>query len=1671
MTLRRVVAVCAVAALGFLAVAYAFRQPLARRALEVVAGTATGYDVRIAGAQLGATHAVLDGLEVRANDGTPVATVRRAEVTYSLRDAFGSSHPLGVSRLALDAPRISLVHYANGSWNVHLPSSSGGPSGGIPAVWVRIRDGALSLLDETRIYEHSRRLALEAIQLEANLDPVKRSGYQAGLVVVEPGGRFPLAGRATFDPARGYAMQRWHATRFALGPLVDYALNSPALHVADGELVGLDATLYGLGSRGATPPSHLTATTELHGMRLYLNGLAAPLRDGAGPLRAYDDGLAIPRVTGTVAGVPVDISGAIYDFADPALRLGITGNGALKRLAGLAANAGKVAIDGALGFRLLVEGPATQPMTLATLDAPHVGLNGYALDAVRAQVALAGNDLDVLRSRLRYGAIGVAAQGHVGLQRSRETRLVASVDAPANRLPLLAYAVPGMRLAGLAVLSGSGTSLAASGLLDGTGPDERLAGNFSIAGDGVGTVGPLELAGPGRQRLFLRAALDGQRGTAAWIDARAVRLGTRPLPALPGVRIPALPDARGDLDADLAGIVERKRYALAGNAALGGAQLRGVPVGQLAGRGFLRDGERGAFAGRYQGSLAPLGRLAGGKIALAGGADIPLALLADGPSHVVAQVDGARFHDARIAGVNLEGLSLTAGLAGSSAQVYAARVRLQGHEILAQGRLGDGGTLDVSTSGLDLAALRGFGVPLEQGELSAVAEVGGTAGAPTLHGGFVAAGYAQGLPVSASSELAFAGDRLSLRAGLLQAGDAVGTVEGDVDGLRSHPARADYALRAQVREADIASLAAAFNAPLRYPAGTLNASLEVHGSGTAPRVSGNASVPEGSLNGLEFKDASLDLRGTPTALALQGGQVTVGTSMLAFDGSLSRGSQSLSLHAPRLDLADFNDYFDRGDTLGGRGSLELTARNSPDSVGVWARAKIASAQFRRLNLGTTQADVTTRGRTMTLAGSIGGSTGEFSVNGTVQLPGAAPLNDTLRRSALALTTRAEHVDLGTWLPALGLRQPIAGSLNGEATLHGHYPALAFGLQGSVAGGRFGRVPIERLSLQTTAQNDRVTVGSASLALAGLDVEGSGTFGLRPTDAVALDLQADVPDVAGLYKTLTGKPAPDGIRGSAHTKAQLSGTPRQPRVHDDLTLDALSYRGYTLPHAHAALDATPALVTLETAEFDLTKGQIRADGRAPLELAPVPGVGPPTAPVNLELNAAAVDLAQFAPLLPKGTDLGGLLSGRIGLLGTLAQPALNGTLALVDLSFSSPQETAKLTSGTAQLTFQGTSASLHDAHVDVGGGTIALHASAFVPSLRAPGRDLTFSLVATATRAGLDLPAYFKGAVDGQLTLSKSPASEANLVGNLTFNDTRIPLSAVLGASGPSPAATPNLPDVALKLQVSAQRDVRIQSGQVDIGAQGAVRVGGTLDDPSLSGRFLATDGTLDFYRTFILGPDSTVAFTAALGLVPRVNAYATTSIPDPPTQVDLHVTGPATQMNVALQSDPPYTREQIVGLLAGLQNLGAVQGVAMTQSQQNNGNVIGNIAAGQLSGMFTRNILEPLGAHVGSAIGLSSLSLGYDPSAGIGLGARKALMKNVDVIYSETFNYPQRTTIGLRASPNPATAVLLTFFNQPNAQQFVNAPTNLVAGDPAVNASQPISGSNGFSFSLQRKFR
>jgi len=112
---------------------------------------------------------------------------------------------------------------------------------------------------------------------------------------------------------------------------------------------------------------------------------------------------------------------------------------------------------------------------------------------------------------------------------------------------------------------------------------------------------------------------------------------------------------------------------------------------------------------------------------------------------------------------------------------------------------------------------------------------------------------------------------------------------------------------------------------------------------------------------------------------------------------------------------------------------------------------------------------------------------------------------------------------------------------------------------------------------------------------------------------------------------------------------------------------------------------------------------------------------------------------------------------------------------------------------------------------------------------------------------------------------------------------------------------------------------------------------------------------------------------------------------------------------------------------------------------------------------------------IGGAVGLSSLAINYSPgtSGGLSVGAQKKIFKNVSAVFAQSFNYPPRQSIGLIASPNDATAIQLSFFTQQALNTFgaTDGAQNTLSTNQSLTVIQPLTGTNGFALSIQRKFK
>ena len=210
--------------------------------------TSAGYNVTFDRLEAGLTATTVLGTNVTNRGGAPVFHADRIDLQYSIRNLLpGSSRRrFGISALDLQRPTVTLIHFADGTYNVTLPASAAPTKPDTTPVdlRLRVRDGSVVLLDRYVVPGHERRERIVGFAADAILSPHAHSFYNVRFDLDDGHTLHPVFGKATFASERGFDAQRWTAANLPIGPLIDFAASSHAMNVVDGDLRNVDGRIY-----------------------------------------------------------------------------------------------------------------------------------------------------------------------------------------------------------------------------------------------------------------------------------------------------------------------------------------------------------------------------------------------------------------------------------------------------------------------------------------------------------------------------------------------------------------------------------------------------------------------------------------------------------------------------------------------------------------------------------------------------------------------------------------------------------------------------------------------------------------------------------------------------------------------------------------------------------------------------------------------------------------------------------------------------------------------------------------------------------------------------------------------------------------------------------------------------------------------------------------------------------------------------------------------------------------------------------------------------------------------------------------------------------------------------------------------------------------------------------
>ncbi|HKU68638.1 MAG TPA: translocation/assembly module TamB domain-containing protein [Candidatus Baltobacteraceae bacterium] len=1728
-------------------VAAIYHNGAVRFVLSSIVPLATGYEVQTQDLRLESHHGALVGVHVSRN-GQTVLDARRIDVYYDLRDLLpGSKHRFGLRAITVDRPQITIVHNGNGTYNIAIPGavSGGTRRAGVNNVplnfTVRVRNASASLIDAYRFYKASSRQRVDDIDIDMSIDSAVKTRYKAtGFLEDTAPQRFRIAG--TIDYVNGYALHHVQVKAIPIATIGNYFINSSAAHILGGTVRDFDlhAWAYGIGPNSPAA-YHLSGSGYLAEGLMNVKSLDSPIAHINGRINVFDSGFTAPRATAMVGHIPIVFSGGIFDFANPQFRLGVDGRGDLRNLGEVAHFASSLPITGGVRIHALVEGNIADPVLMIGYGGKQFNYGQVPIQDPHGVVALYKSQLIVLPFHATYDGMKMHLQGVLALGDKVESTLALHAFGPSSRLPYLGAMVADQPIATEALLHGTDMLFDARGYLVSLTQPQNVNGFYDINRRGVGTFGPISVRTPAGGSLVAGFSLDRPSGNSAfWASVHHLRLREPQPITMPGVSIPELPPIDAHiLEANVAGAGSAHNVVIGGRVYMAPATIAGVPFDVIAARfagpfaasrisSVHADGPWGSFDGNgtfapnlivarggYSGTFAGLRMFLGG-FPVTGAISGPMAIaIANGKIFVQAQ--NAQLRGASMQGIPISSVTGTMAFDNGILRVYSAQAHAAGGTVVAAGSFATQPSsvrtrLTLATTQLDAAqALRGFGVPMQGGTLRAVGAIGPGQNVPSVDAGVVlregrAAGYG---PFGASAEVAIASDTMHLHDTIASLGTTFAHVNGSVGNLAGGVPSYDVAANVPVgRIAPMAQLAGvqSYNTD-----GSFQGDVQIGGFGKSPTVHGTVAVPVGEINGLGFSNAHAAIGASRTGISIRNGSVEVGSTKAGFSAAVSRSAIAFSMQSRRANLSDFNDYFDTGDTLAGHGRVGLSFEHFNNLTYTGGDVDINGFRYRRFPIGDTIAHWTSLRNVAQGRVNIGGEHGRLRASGTIGFAASAQLAQLVTRSRYDISGTLSDFDLTTWLPALGFSQvPVTGRVDGSAHVRGSFPHLGVTGSASMRDGTVGPLTIERAEIAArTAASDRIDVTRMVVDLPALEATGSGSFGLAASSPVDFQVHAITDDLPRLVASVSKKRL--DVRGHIESTLSIGGTFKAPRVMAGVDAKNLDVYGVSIPSFIGQVQLHRKNVVVRNAEMTLPRGDVAIAGSLPLQLQPF-AFGPPGAPISMDAIATNVDLSGFASLMGNDTKLGGVLNGHIGISGTAGNPRIFGQLAATGGSYVSALEVAPITNTVAQLTFQGTHATLDRAHAQLGSGTLDASGSLnFGGGLS--GGPLGYALTMRTRGAQIAMPQFGSGTFDSTLSLARTPGKLALLKGSAALTNTVISFNSLLALSGGTPGTPSAGPpfNLGFDLGITAGKNVHVRSGGVglfglDISGQGTAHLAGTLEKPAMSGQFNSAGGTLTLIDRAFRVEEGRVTFDPANGALPDIYAIATTTVfnPDPnpqrnptgSTQITARVTGIVPNVNIDLTSSPGgYTKEQLLALLLPLNALaGPIQftdtGVVLPAGQiagapapgtgallpnifvrRENGTVtIGQEAFNILNAQFTNGLLAPLETALGSTLGLSDVNLTVDYGGNVGVTLRRPLASDFYAIYGTTFGVPIRQTYGFAYQPNAFTSAQFTlFFQQGPTPLFLN-PGQVISTNSRATAGQAVQGTSGFTFLFQRLF-
>jgi len=391
------------------------------------------------------------------------------------------------------------------------------------------------------------------------------------------------------------------------------------------------------------------------------------------------------------------------------------------------------------------------------------------------------------------------------------------------------------------------------------------------------------------------------------------------------------------------------------------------------------------------------------------------------------------------------------------------------------------------------------------------------------------------------------------------------------------------------------------------------------------------------------------------------------------------------------------------------------------------------------------------------------------------------------------------------------------------------------------------------------------------------------------------------------------------------------------------------------------------------------------------------------PLDLRVDGH-VDLAELHDI-NRDFIASGVVTADASVRGDLASPQVNGRVQFQNASFNIADFPNGISNATGAIAFTGDRATIQNLTGETGGGQVELSGFATYSNGQA-----VFRVHAAAREVRVRKPEGVSTVADAELNFTGS-ASHSMLSGTITvlrtaFNPDSDFSSLLAQSSEPvrTPAAqTGLLGGLNFDIQISTAPDIQVQSTLTqDVQIDANLRLRGSASNPALLGRVNITQGRVLFLGTKYAIDGGSIAFYNPVKIAPVLDIDLETKAQG--VDITLTISGPADHLTLIPSSDPPFTYNEIISLLATGRPPSSDPALLSAQST--------TPSAYQQSGpssLLGSAIATPVSGRLQRFFGVSSLKI--DPTIpGIDANPQARLTLEQQVTPNVTFTYITNVT-------------------------------------------------------------